>query len=75
MNRVQNLRKDADLEITDRILLTVYADDNIRRALEANLDYIRTETLADDVRWTEEEAGEPLQLEDGASVWAQVDKC
>ena len=75
MNRVQNLRKDADLEITDRIHLTVHADDNIRRALEANLDYIRTETLADDVRWIEEEAGEPLQLEDGASVWAQVDKC
>ena len=46
----------------------------IRRALEANLDYIRTETLADDVQWTEEESGEPLQLEDGASVWAQVEK-
>ena len=75
VNRVQNLRKDADLEITDRIHLTVHADDNIRRALEANLDYIRTETLADDVQWTEEESGEPLQLEDGASVWAQVDKC
>ena len=74
VNRVQNLRKEADLEITDRIHLTVNADDEIRRALEANLDYIRTETLADEVRWTEDEAGEPLQLEDGASVWAQVEK-
>ena len=75
VNRVQNLRKDAGLDITDRIRLTVCAEDGIRGALDANLDYIRTETLAEDVVWTEAETGENLQLEDGASVWAQVDKC
>ena len=75
VNRVQNLRKDAKLDITDRIQLTVKADDHIRRALEANLDYIRTETLAEEVTWSEDESGETLQLEDGASVWAQVIKC
>ena len=74
VNRVQNLRKDAGLDITDRIRLDVCAVGDIRRALEANLDYIRTETLATDVVWTEAEAGENLQLEDGASVWAQVNK-
>ena len=75
VNRVQNLRKDAGLDITDRIRLTVCAEDGIRGALEENLDYIRTETLAEDVVWTEAETGENLQLEGGASVWAQVDKC
>lgn len=74
VNRVQNLRKDAGLEITDRISLAVCAEGEVRRALESNLDYIRTETLATAVTWTEEEAGENLQLEDGASVWAQVTK-
>ena len=74
VNRVQNLRKDAGLEITDRISLAVCAEGEVRRALESNLDYIRTETLATEVTWTEEEAGENLQLEDGASVWAQVTK-
>ena len=74
VNRVQNLRKDAGLEITDRISLTVSAEGELRRALESNLDYIRTETLATEVTWTEEEAGENLQLEDGASIWAQVTK-
>ena len=74
VNRVQNLRKDAGLEITDRIGLSLHADDNIRRALEANLDYIRTETLAMEVNWTGEAAGERLELEEGASVWAQVEK-
>ena len=71
---MQNLRKDAGLEITDRISLAVSAEGEVRRALESNLDYIRTETLATEVTWTEEEAGENLQLEDGASVWAQVTK-
>jgi uncharacterized membrane protein len=62
------------LEITDRICLEVNASGDIRRALEANLAYIRAETLATDVVWTEAEAGENLQLEDGASVWARVVK-
>ncbi len=74
VNRVQNLRKDAGLEITDRIGVSLHADENIRRALEANLDYIRTETLAMEVNWGREEAGERLELEEGASVWAQVEK-
>ena len=74
VNRVQNMRKDAGLDITDRILLAVAAQGEVRRALESNLDYIRTETLATEVTWTEGEAGENLQLEDGASVWAQVTK-
>ena len=43
-------------------LLAVNAGEEIRRALEANLDYIRTETLATEVTWTEDEAGEHLQL-------------
>ena len=75
VNRIQNLRKDAGLDITDRIRLSVTAGKEVRRALDANLDYIRAETLATDVLWTEAEAGENLQLEDGASVWAQVEKC
>ena len=74
VNRVQNLRKDAGLEITDRIGLSLHVDDNIRRALEANLDYIRTETLAMEVNWIGDAAGERLELEEGASVWAQVVK-
>ena len=75
VNRIQNLRKDADLEITDRIDLTLHGEDDIRHVLEANLDYIRTETLASEVTWVEEEAGEHLMLEEGASVWAQVKQC
>ena len=74
VNRIQNLRKDGGLEITDRIELNLHAEDDVRRTIETNLDYIRAETLASNVNWTGKEVGEILQLEDGASIWAQVMK-
>jgi len=36
VNRVQNLRKDSGLEITDRILLKVDTNDLIQQAINAN---------------------------------------
>jgi isoleucyl-tRNA synthetase len=51
INRVQNVRKDHGLEVTDKIKLTLDASGDIRSAIEGNLDYIRVETLADVVSW------------------------
>jgi isoleucyl-tRNA synthetase len=51
VNRVQNLRKSRGLEVTDRILLFCACDEELKHALEAHQDYIRTETLADELRW------------------------
>jgi isoleucyl-tRNA synthetase len=42
---VQDLRKQADLEITDRIVLYVEASEGLRRAIETYRDYIQNETL------------------------------
>ncbi len=46
VNRVQNLRKDSGLEVTDRIHLSYRADDQLAKALERHRDYIMRETLA-----------------------------
>jgi isoleucyl-tRNA synthetase len=46
VNRVQRLRKDADLEITDRISLWVAGPEEVRTAAEAFRDFIAGETLA-----------------------------
>lgn len=61
VNRVQNLRKDSGLEVTDRIQLRVESGGELRGQLELNLDYIRTETLADEVIW--ETGAEALEVE------------
>jgi isoleucyl-tRNA synthetase len=68
VNRVQNLRKDRGLEVTDRIALTVEADGPVRAALEQNLDYLRAETLAEEVAWMAVESAENVELVEGTSV-------
>ncbi|MCX7818734.1 MAG: isoleucine--tRNA ligase [Kiritimatiellae bacterium] len=52
VNRVQNLRKDADLDVAQRIRVRFVADEAIREAVERHADYIRAETLAVDLAYT-----------------------
>jgi len=49
INRIQNMRKDAGLEVTDRITLSIAHNDKIESAIASNKTYICGETLADDI--------------------------
>lgn len=51
VNRVQTLRKDSGLEVTDKIVLTVHTNQEIRRAIEANVNYVCNEVLAADLKF------------------------
>jgi isoleucyl-tRNA synthetase len=46
VNRIQNLRKDNGLEVTDKIILKVKSTEAINSAINNYLNYICTETLA-----------------------------
>jgi isoleucyl-tRNA synthetase len=48
---VQDARKAAGLEITDRISLTVDGDDEVRDAVEAHREWIAGEVLATELTW------------------------
>jgi isoleucyl-tRNA synthetase len=48
VNRIQRLRKDAGLEITDRISLSIAGPGEIREAADTFRDFIAGETLATD---------------------------
>lgn len=50
VNRIQNLRKDSGFEVTDRISVQLQEDENIVKAVQANLEYIKAETLTDDLK-------------------------
>ena len=50
VNRVQNLRKETGLEVTDKIKLLVRNDEPIVKAVETNKDYITSETLTADLQ-------------------------
>ena len=47
VNRIQNLRKDSGLEVTDRILVQVKSTPQIAQSVADNLGYICAETLAE----------------------------
>ncbi len=49
VNRVQNLRKDSGLEVTDKIRLKVETNEVIQQAIQSNSTYICNEVLANDV--------------------------
>lgn len=46
INRIQNLRKDNNLDVTDRIDVKIQRNSAINSAINNNLDYICTEILA-----------------------------
>lgn len=51
INRIQNLRKESGLEVTDRIELKLKEDTVLRKALADNETYVKAEVLADAIHW------------------------
>ena len=49
VNRIQNIRKDSGLEVTDRIKIAIQSHSEIDEAVASNEQYIKDETLADDL--------------------------
>jgi isoleucyl-tRNA synthetase len=47
VNRIQNLRKDSGLEVTDRIEVYLQSEVAIENAIRENLEYIKLETLTE----------------------------
>jgi isoleucyl-tRNA synthetase len=50
VNRIQNLRKDSGYELTDRIVVQFQKDEQIINAISKNLEYIKSETLTDELQ-------------------------
>lgn len=54
VNRIQNIRKDRDFNVTDRIVVTLERHDAILTAIEKFGDYIKSETLAVQINLADE---------------------
>jgi isoleucyl-tRNA synthetase len=69
VNRIQNLRKEAGFEVTDRINVKIVSSDAIREAVASNSEYIRTQILADNIELVEIlEMGYDVEIEEGKST-------
>ncbi len=53
VNRIQNLRKDAGLEVTDRVNVRVQEEKTLKNAINENLEYIKQETLTETLEFEE----------------------
>ncbi len=47
INRIQNIRKEKQFEVTDKINITIEKNSELESAIKQNYDYICSETLAD----------------------------
>jgi isoleucyl-tRNA synthetase len=54
INKIQNLRKESNFEVTDRINLVIMKHDKINSAVLKHKDYICTQTLATGITLAEE---------------------
>jgi isoleucyl-tRNA synthetase len=61
INRVQNMRKAADFDVTDRILIAFQASENLARAIDQHSDWIRNETLAIELDQADQPGGERIE--------------
>ncbi|MCL6274063.1 isoleucine--tRNA ligase [Muricauda sp. 2012CJ35-5] len=61
VNRIQNLRKESGLEVTDKIDIKILKDGLVENAVSSNEDYIKTETLTAQLNFEE-------SLEEGVAI-------
>ncbi|MEC3906484.1 isoleucine--tRNA ligase [Tamlana sp. 2201CG12-4] len=61
INRIQNLRKDSGFEVTDKIDVRLQKDEQVVNAVDANMTYIKSETLTNELEIID-------KLEDGIEI-------
>lgn len=76
VNRIQTLRKEADLELTDRIDITIEKNDVIYDAIRPFAAYVQAETLADQINWVPalDESQPEVVLTEGVAVKVLINK-
>lgn len=67
VNRVQNLRKDSGLNVTDRIELRVESNSATDSAVERWRDYIAAQTLSSKIEITEQKQPQMIDI-DGVEI-------
>jgi isoleucyl-tRNA synthetase len=75
VNRIQNLRKEAGFEVTDKISVKIGAHQAFNEAVEANSEYIRSQVLAESIVLVEQfSAGQTVEIDEGVSTNIEINK-
>lgn len=69
VNRIQNIRKDSGFEVTDKIKVQIQKSGLLEEAILKNEDYIKSETLTDDLVFVDGlENGTEIEFDDIKTV-------
>jgi isoleucyl-tRNA synthetase len=71
---IQNLRKQAGFEVTDRIRIICSAPPELQQAVEALRDYVQRETLAESLIFAPCPTGQPIEV-NGYQATVCVERC
>lgn len=74
VNRIQNLRKSKDFNVTDRIAVRIEHHDRIAPAIERFGNYIKGEVLAEKLELNGNVHGDPVELFDDLVIHIEVER-
>ncbi len=74
VNRIQNIRKQRDFDVTDRIHIVIQEDDLVSRALGSFTSFIADEVLADSIRQATIQDGELVDFIQDRQLYIQVER-
>ncbi len=63
VNRIQNIRKDSDFQVTDKIKVVLEKNAVLEAAVSNNLEYIKSETLTEDLTFADEVEGLEIEFD------------
>ncbi len=72
VNRIQNIRKTKDFNVTDRINITLEKHDSIAAAIDQFGSYICEEVLADELNVSDSVSGDKIDLGDDVHIGIEV---
>ena len=77
VNRIQNLRKEKGLDLTDRIHVKIELNNRIVSAVQTNMNYICNETLCENIEFRKADElinAQLVELDEGLVVGIMIDK-
>jgi len=74
VNKIQYTRKENGFEIMDRISIEYNGEDNIKEVFEKHCDYIKSETLTDEIEFAVDTAQLNEYDINGNKVWMKITK-
>ena len=74
VNRLQNLRKESKLEVTDKINVSFTGDEEIINAINANKEYVCQETLTEQLTENPDAKSANELSFDGVTVYVKIEK-